>query len=70
MTPIWTSVRSLPWFCINILLSRLERYGFDGCSIDKELVARLYPENSGQWLNVQKEISDDPPGVSTETNAL
>ena len=27
-------------------------------SMDKELVARLYPENGGQWLNDWMEISD------------
>jgi len=34
----------------RILFSKLERYIFDGCtihSIDKELVARLYPESIG-----------------------
>lgn len=33
--------------------------------MDKELVMRLYPKNSGQWLSVQVEISDKrgaPPG--------
>ena len=35
--------------------------------MDEELVARLYPESGGQWLNVQMEISDDwyPLGIST-----
>ena len=33
--------------------------------MDKELVMRLYPKNSGQWLSVQMEIRDKrgaPPG--------
>ena len=40
--------------------------------MDEELVARLYSENSGQWLNVQREIIDKwcPLGVSTGVDAL
>ena len=35
------------------------------CSRDDKLVTRSYPENGGQWLSVQMEISDKrgaPPG--------
>jgi len=40
--------------------------------MDKELVARLYPESGGQWLNIWMEICDKwwPPGISAGTNTL
>jgi len=39
----------------NILLSKLGRYRFGGWTVlvDKELLGRLQPEGSGQWLDVQ-----------------
>jgi len=43
----------------NIILFKLERYGFDRYSMDKELVARSYPESDGQWLSVWMEIGDE-----------
>ena len=56
----------------NIVLSKLERYGFDGwtCLVDEELVGWSHPEGNGQWLDVQMEISDEwcPSGVHTGTS--
>jgi len=42
------------------------------CLVDKELLARAYPETSGQWRNVWMEISDTwcLSGVCTGTSAL
>jgi len=54
----------------NILLSKLERWV--DCSVDEELVRLLYPEGSGQRLNVQMEISDKwcPSGVCAGTSTV
>ena len=41
----------------NMLLSKLESDGLDEWT-GEELVTTLYPESTGQWLNVWKEISD------------
>jgi len=40
--------------------------------VDKEQVAQLYPEDSGQGLSVWMEIIDKwyPSGVSTEANTF
>lgn len=56
----------------KILLSELERYGFDELFNDEELVERWYPETSGQWFHDQMEISDRlcPSEVSTVTDIL
>lgn len=45
----------------STFLSEWERDGFDelmmmNWSMDEELVGQLYPEGSGQWLNVQMDI--------------
>jgi len=42
------------------------------CLVDKELIGRLQPEGSGQWLNVQMEIGDKwgPSGLHTGTDAV
>lgn len=42
-----------------ILLSKLEKYEFDGCSIDKELDVSLFAESGSQRINVRMEISSE-----------
>ena len=58
----------------NILLSKLERYRFDGmdCSKDEEWAAESSPESGSQWLGVCREISDKQCSrrVSAVTDAL
>ncbi|KAK4829770.1 hypothetical protein QYF61_006494 [Mycteria americana] len=54
----------------NILLSKVERYRFDGWT--ELLVEWSHPEGSSQRLNVQREISDKwcLSGVRTGTSAV
>ena len=58
----------------NILLSQLERCGFDGvdCLVGEELVGWMHPEGSRQQLNVQMEISGEwcPSEVCAGTSTL
>jgi len=50
----------------------LERYGFEGHSVDRELVARSQQGGCGQQLCVQVEAGDEcwPPGVLLRTGTL
>ena len=52
----------------DILVSKLERHGFD----DKELAGWLHAKSCGQWLNAQVETSDKwcSSGVRIETGAV
>ena len=54
----------------NILLSKLERYGFDGWA--EELPEGLSPESGGQWLHVWMKMSEEwcPLGISAETGTF
>ena len=59
----------------NILLYKLERYGFDGwtdCSVDKELLGWLHSEGSGQCLSIWMEISGEwcLSGIHTGTSTV
>ena len=47
----------------NILLSKLERYRFDGWTVQW---MRLYLESGGQWLNVQMEFDDSAHSASSQ----
>ena len=53
----------------NILLSKLERYGFDGWTVRW---MKKSPESGGQRLSVWMDIGDEwcPSGVDAEANTL
>ena len=55
----------------HILISKLERCGFDG-SLDKKLVERPQTEGGDQWFYVQVEAGNEqsPPGVCLGTGVL
>lgn len=56
----------------NILVAKLDRYGFDGWALDMELAGWLHPETCSQVLYVQMEIGNKwcPSGVCAGTSTV